>query len=384
MFIPITLKLYKNASRGTLASDATSKEAVSNLLCTYINSVSKVTSYCLGVSQLNSPVFIETKEWLKDYQNILTGLKVEANIWKDSILGYMTMAPQTIVNYDKAFSLNAQTIIQLLTALKKEDSKDTREKLSQNIHSLLNNISTQEKMVNQAQTSLNDFQVKVTEGRKKLEQLMDFLTEDDKELKKKVKELSDDIADLQEESVKSSSWLTASEVSLGVSLAIGGVGLTLFLSPDPFSKITATILIACCIVGAGGTIASTVGIIMECEKNKELAKQIQEKTRELNNKNYDLSTLATAITNIKALEKSCNEAGNAMINIKLVWKDLYHELSELYNTIKDCDNPQDNKMITDAINELNTAQEQWNDIVKSAEIMATIEPVITEYQTINL
>ena len=194
-------------------------------------------------------------------------------------------------------------------------------------------------------------------GRKELEKLMDFLTKDDEDLKLRVKELSDEIARLQAECDSKSNWLTASEVSLGISLTIGGVALSLLMAPDPFSKIPLVItIIACGVVGGVGTIGSIAGIIMECEENKRLVKSINQQTLELNKKNYDLSVLATAMAGVKALEDACNEAGYAMINIGLVWKALHGDLSKLHLTIEECDNPKSNEMIHEAINELGSAR----------------------------
>lgn len=389
MFTLNTLQLYRGGRslRATEHSplNATNGGAMDALLCNYMNSVCKVTSYCLGMAELKSPVFKEQKEWLEDYQQALTSLKAEANIWKDSILEYLVTAPETIVNYNEAFSLNHKEILRLLNVLVTADSEKTRKELSDKIKVLLDHISVQEGLVNSIETRLKDFQAKVMKGRKELEKLMDFLTKDDEDLKLRVKELSDEIARLQAECDSKSNWLTASEVSLGISLTIGGVALSLLMAPDPFSKIPLVItIIACGVVGGVGTIGSIAGIIMECEENKRLVKSINQQTLELNKKNYDLSVLATAMAGVKALEDACNEAGYAMINIGLVWKALHGDLSKLHLTIEECDNPKSNEMIHEAINELGSARTQWEEMVENARIMASIRPVIADNLNINL
>ena len=67
MFTLNTLQLYRGGRslRATEHSplNAANGGAMDALLCNYMNSVCKVTSYCLGIAELKSPVFKEQKEW---------------------------------------------------------------------------------------------------------------------------------------------------------------------------------------------------------------------------------------------------------------------------------------------------------------------------------
>lgn len=360
----------------SLKSKSQETNVIEVLLCNYINSVAQVTGYCVGVSQLTSPIFLEAKTWIDDYKNNITFIKTQANIWKDSILPNMVSIPRTIVNYNGVFLQHRNRIVALLKSLLDKEDEVVRNEIAEKVGILLQNISEQKELVNSTAEYLQEFQTNLSTSKAEIKKMLAHITQEDTEISAGIKKLNDDIADLQSECAEHNRWLTVSGVSIGISIAVGGVAITLALSPDPLSKVMLGIAILCGCVGVLGTIGGIVGTIIESENVDRLTRSIRDKSLELNKKNSDILTLATAQSAVEALESSCVNAKTALANLQLVWENLYLQLSELHQNLEDNENPTGEERIQEALDELENSKSDWKQIVDAARIMAKIEFVI--------
>lgn len=338
-------------------------------LVDYTNAMVKVNGYAYAIYCQKLPTLLDPPSDYAKFIDIFVPAKRHVEEWVNTIFIDLIAIPKSIVESGgDLFDLQSTFIETYLSTLISDPTNEkAKTGLMQAFERLKKIVNTQIDSVTKAEERLNQFSINIESDAPTLvsiaQKALDAVDAD----KSKIDNINSDIAQVRESIKNAETLLTISEISIGVTIFLGLVGLVLVFVPGG-QKVGAVLLVGA-VVGLGGAIAGTV---IESLRIKELQQQILHLQEEISNLGNDIILLNGVADQFKQLHEANIQAQDALKTIKNLWFQMEIVIKEFSTALTSTDSDITSVQYGQALNDFKMAEDNWKSVVAFAKSLTTI------------
>jgi hypothetical protein len=346
--------------------------ATKQALVDYQNAITKISMYVTGVTNVQLPGLTNPPDQYSAYVNKFSGVKTDVMLWPNSIVPLSQNLPTTIVNFNSIMVMNFGLAQSYLTALIQDPSNPTyRTNLANVLGQLRDNAKSNYATLTGLEGLFTQFSGSLTTDGPILDglakQALDFAGAD----KLQITKIQGTIKDQQATIDTLNTWLSVSEIGIGVSIFIAIVGVVCLFVPG--GQAAGIGLIALGVVGVGGSIAGTVILNKQINALNDV---IQGERQQISQINQDINLLIQLNTQVQQLVTANDEATKAMKVVQDYWKTLDTELSTLITDLNDSTVKLDASQLQAVQTDLTEANTLWGEVNTFAVALQQIKYVV--------
>ena len=346
--------------------------ATKQALVDYQNAITKISMYVTGVTNVQLPGLTNSPDQYSAYVNKFSGVKTDVMLWPNSIVPLSQNLPTTIVNFNSIMVMNFGLAQSYLTALIQDPSNPTyRTNLANVLGQLRDNAKSNYATLTGLEGLFTQFSGSLTTDGPILDglakQALDFAGAD----KLQITKIQGTIKDQQATIDTLNTWLSVSEIGIGVSIFIAIVGVVCLFVPG--GQAAGIGLIALGVVGVGGSIAGTVILNKQINALNDV---IQGERQQISQINQDINLLIQLNTQVQQLVTANDEATKAMKVVQDYWKTLDTELSTLITDLNDSTVKLDASQLQAVQTDLTEANTLWGEVNTFAVALQQIKYVV--------
>ncbi len=336
----------------------------------YVNAMSKVNLYVYSITQQSMPVLSYPPTNYGDFTTKFAPAKAHCMDWTNSIFPTMLSFPKSIVDqFDDFFNIQETMADVYLQRLQKDPNDEKSKKgLNASLKTMQNIIQQQIKIAEGLITSLNSFSVNITADADILNFIATSALDDVKSDKQKIIDLNNSIKNLQDEISTLQTWLTVSQIGSVLSIFVGLVGAVCCVIPGAQG-----VGIGLIVVGVLGEAGSITGWVLSQKAIDAANDQIDSQRNQIDGYNQDVILLQGINTSFKYLIDANMEAQKAIKVVIEVWQQLDNEIEIVRKDLADVDSDVTSASYVKASDDLNKANEAWQDVVEFAKALAGID-----------
>lgn len=342
------------------ANNAEGVVPIEQQLVNAFNANNDVMAYVLGITQTTLPTIpAPIPSWYPPFQTAFSNAQIHANGWY-SIATNLVSIPNAISGYGIAFNSNMSTINSLITVLQKDS---TNAAAIAQLKTILSGMVSQIKGYSQNavsfQQNIQDFNNSLTADAaimtKAVADSMASIGVDET----KIKNLEDDIADLQ---AQIKTWQTVMTVA-GLAAGIG------FYAGAVIAIFTFGFGLAFGIVSAIAGIATMIAASVEISA---LHNKINKDTADMNALTQQVASLKLLNTQLDALIVLSQAAGTQVELILQVWAELESDINSVLTDLENCQGDTAPLNLGQLQTDLNMANQDWQTLIGFCNTIASV------------
>lgn len=316
---------------------------------------------------------------LKTVQDHLATAKQHGLYWSNEIEPNLTNIPQAIINFNTIFQEEMKIMIPLVTDLLGNDDPTKRAELVALFNGLLAKIGAQQTAVKGEMDKLTQFNTDITGDHNNFSTanasfaaIQQFEQANITALNTAIKGLDDAISALN-------TAITAESVAIGVSVGlIGGGALGLANAETGVGLVIGAVCMVVGMIGLGVAVGELISSIEKKQDAEQKKAFDQLEVTELTVQVQALNTTQTALSSL------VTQSATAMQSVQVIldtWGTLTAKIQAVVSDLNDAE-----KAIGDIMSlvDLQTAQDQWNQLETFAGQMQAFDDVIINQPTTQL
>jgi hypothetical protein len=334
-------------------------------LVDYANAAAAINLYAYAITNQNMPVLNNPPSDYGQFTASFSPAKAHCLNWTNSIFPMMLSFPQTIVNAQNLFSLE-NTEAGLALGILQTDPTNAQAKTSLNnaIAGMLALINAQIATGNSLLGDLNTFSTNITADAKTLDTIATQALAYVKSDKDQIDKLNDLIQQLNADISTMQTWLTVSEIGIGLSIFVGLIGAVVCFIPGAQGVGAGIIVVA--VAGLGASIAGTIIATKKIAADQDA---IASEQKQIDGINQDISMLTTLNTQFKYLQTANQNAQAAMVTVIKMWQDLADILTQVQTELNDASQDAASATYAKVATDLQAADSNWNEVVAFAQAL---------------
>lgn len=204
------------------------QSSTENTMNQYLNSFGKVMNYCNQVEKLKVPIPTAVPIWYPDGIRQITQAKTNAGIWKSAVSKNLIQLPKNILYYRPVYEDKSSHIKNSLQILADHPTdENTRQHALKMIFELDQTLAGQVKSIELVTQNIQSFEQKFVLDIGNLNDITARAMQDKQVNEKSVKDLKNEITDIEAQISQYDTWITVGEVAIGGGLALVAISFVM-------------------------------------------------------------------------------------------------------------------------------------------------------------
>ncbi len=339
-------------------------------LVDYQNACAKVNLYAYAITQTSLPVLTSPPKDYSDYVAKFAPAKAHCLAWSSSIFPTMLAFPQTIAGLTNSMFNLEETAIGQALALLKQDPNNQQAKfvLGQALTGLQTIIQAQITTAEGLLAQLNTFSTNVGADAATLASMAAQALAMAGADQTTIDGINTHIDNLNKEISTLNTWLTVSEIGIGLSIFVGLIGAVVCLIPG--AQVAGGVIIGIAVLGVAGSIAGTVITNKLISADQDSITSLRQQVTGLK---QDIIALQATNKQFVWLQQANKDAQAAMQAVINMWKQLDVELNSTKTDLTDVNADVSAAQYAQAEQDLKKLHDDWQVVVDFANKLKNID-----------
>ena len=338
------------------------KDEVKNDIDVYANAIAKVKKYCFAVNSIELTPPQVVPDWYNEAAKNVSTASANASAWDKIVVSNLLQVPKSIVQWKPIYKSKMVQIQQDMRNLANSLSDTTlRSSLIGKLSALEDTLNLQINAITHNIQMIEDYAGKFELDLEHLSQVTKQAEEDEKTDKEKIKDVKNEIFDIEHRIAQYDTWITVGEAMLGGGLAVVALAYTI----DP---VVGIVFIVFSVVAAVGAVDIVALEICKSVANSKL----NEKEKELNEYEQAVTSLALIHSSVQKALDSSKELIDAVHGMAKIWEKLLEFAQNIRSALENEKTVLSKETLLSAVNSLQTTEDTTNCYFDLAEKLASL------------